>query len=213
MRPPPPWPTLRATGCRSSSLASIGIDPGTQTGFALLGAGGERISSGVWGIGPRQGEPEHMRWVYLATNLRGLIERATAIRPGEPVTVAYEHAFPGTSVTADLSGGHIAIIEFVAYSLRASVRRYEISTLKKHATGTGRATKVEMIRAANARWNLALPFNEHLGEFQRTRGGVVKTDARGNPLPKLPTFPGGSDNHADALWVASAAMTLAGTPR
>lgn len=187
-------------------MISLGLDPGTATGYALLGPSGERVFSGVWSIGGATGEHRSLRWARLATRVRGALDQAHELFPLEARIVAVEHAFPGTTLTAELAGGHLAIIEFVAYSVGVPSVRFEYSTIKRHATGSGRASKCDMLRAANNRWGLRLPYDEHVGEIKRTKDGRAKLDKDGRPLPKDPTFPGGSDNHADALWIASAAQ-------
>ena len=71
--------------------------------------------------------------------------------------------------------------------------------MKKHATGSGRAEKAAVVQAANTRWGLALPINYHLGEVH------LKGRKIGQPMET--TFPGFSDNVADALWIADTARS------
>lgn len=183
-------------------MHAIGIDPGTATGWALLGKHGQRLMSGVWDISQKDGPRAH-RWARLATALGALIDSSRELEPLEHVVIGVEHAYPATSITQELAGGHLAIIEFVAFSKGVDVRLFEYSSIKKFATGTGRASKLDMVIAANARFGTALPYNAKLGEVARDRAGKTKLDANGVPIPAEPTFPGGSDNHADALWIAA----------
>jgi len=117
------------------------LDCGTKTGWASLVDG--RIESGVQDFSLKRGESKGIRFLRFNTWLVGMLELV------KPHVVVYEMAhFRGGHATEILVGMTTRIEQFceekgIEYSSIHS------ATLKKFATGSGRANKQDMIRMAS----------------------------------------------------------------
>lgn len=175
----------------------IGIDQATACGYAVLNADGGRIVSGVWDLSPRRGEGDGFRYVRFVGLFRKLLESVGA-EEGNAV-VAYERpvAF-GHSQARSVDQVGPALVGHILY--QTEVRKIPYTAIAiataKAAAGSGKFSKLQMIDAANQKWRLKL-------------GYVVSHAFDKNGRPKPPKFPGGSDNEADALWIAEAARRQA----
>jgi crossover junction endodeoxyribonuclease RuvC len=154
----------------------LGIDPGTNCGWALLEtnmpgapfAGPIHRASGVWGLKGGRHEGGGMRFVRLRKYLRDLLDAM-------PVdAVAYEEVrrHMGTDA-AHIYGGVVATLTEVCEERSLPYTGIPVGTVKRRATGKGGADKAAMIAAARAAWPLACVDD---------------------------------DNHADALWIAASAL-------
>lgn len=121
------------------------LDCGTKTGWASLVDG--RIESGVQDFSLKRGESKGIRFLRFNTWLVGMLELI------KPHIVVYELAhFRGGHATEILVGMTTRIEEFceergIEYSSVHS------ATLKKFATGGGRANKEDMITTAQVKFN------------------------------------------------------------
>lgn len=135
-----------------SPVRILGIDPASRTGWALLEAG-ERLAGGTWDLG--QGEA--LRLVRLQDALRDTITL------GAPDLVAYEVVMghgPGGSMAAHLYGALVGVLLLTCARMQVAVRGVHVGTAKKLATGSGRADKRAMVRAARDRWGLQVTHDE-----------------------------------------------------
>jgi len=122
----------------------LALDLGTKTGWA--GSVDKRVESGVQDFSLKRGESPGMRFVRFNSWLVEMIEVI------EPDIVIYEQPHNrGGAATMVLNG-------MLAYVLEKCAK-YEVehepvhsSTLKKFATGSGRAGKEDMIKVAQARF-------------------------------------------------------------
>lgn len=131
----------------------LGIDPGSRTGWALLEAG-ERLAGGTWDLGKLDGGA---RLVRLQDALRDTITLA------RPDLVAYEVVMghgPGGSTAAHLYGALVGVLLLTCARMRVAVRGVHVGTAKKLATGSGKADKRAMVRAARDRWGLTVGHDE-----------------------------------------------------
>lgn len=167
----------------------VGIDPGTKCGWAVLDTStGARLGSGVWDISNRPGEGAGFREVRFVSSLRRLLDAypEAVVMYEAPVSIG---TFAGGSA-AELSGALRGLLRYHCETRRPPVAysTVNISAVKRIATGSGNAKKGRMVLAANARWGMELRIEE---------GPINKKS--GKPTER---YPGGSDNEADALWVA-----------
>ena len=166
----------------------IGIDTGTQCGYAVVDAHGVRLDSGIWHFGLKPDERDGQRLARFIHASRALI---ASQQEHDRCCVGYEKAYPITPVTAALAGAFEGCLQVVCEQLRVPIRPIAPMSIKKHAL-SGRATKAQMVEAANRRWNREIRIDYREGQFDKLM------------QPKPPTFPGGGDNEADALWTADA---------
>ena len=136
-------------------MITIGIDPGTACGWAMLDGAGKRLGSGVWDLRVLRGEGNGMRFIRLRSHLTELIRTAKEL--GGDVLVTYE------LVTRHRSGhvGHVyggiqSHLMTVCEDHGTAYSPVPWEDLKLRATGRRGAKKPEMIAAANAHWGLDL---------------------------------------------------------
>lgn len=122
-----------------------GIDPGLGvTGYAVLKVTGDALSvvdAGICRADPRRS---------LASRLVDIDQDVSAVLTEHmPDVVAVEalYAHYGHPRTAILMGHARGVILLAAARLGINVRSYAATRIKKHLTGNGRATKVQMQRA------------------------------------------------------------------
>lgn len=134
-------------------IVYIGIDPGTRCGWAMLDEHGARLVSGVWDLAPRRHEGGGMRYVRLASYLTAALD---AYAGRAPLRLAYEEVrkHMGTDA-AHIYGGIIATIARECEERQLPYVAIPVGTIKKLATGNGRADKTVMCSAAAARWPAA----------------------------------------------------------
>jgi Holliday junction resolvasome RuvABC endonuclease subunit len=117
----------------------LGLDLGTKTGWAVYQDG--RIYSGAVDLRPRRGDSPGMRMLYLRSFLN------THLVP--PDLVVYERPH--------LRGGHAAAVlshlegELLSWCATLNLTHHAVhsGTLKKFASGSGTASKEEMVRLAS----------------------------------------------------------------
>lgn len=124
------------------------VDPGNYFGFALT-VDGELAYSGVWHLKGEAHEPVGRRFHRLFHRLADIAEA------GVPDVVAIETKFalPGSSTRNLLNtGGYLAVLHTWCVEHQIStVRELAPSSLKKRATGHGRADKADMAAWASHR--------------------------------------------------------------
>lgn len=120
------------------------LDCGTKTGWASLVDG--RIESGVQDFSLKRGESKGIRFLRFNTWLNDMLELV------KPYIVVYEMAhFRGGSATEILVGMTTRIEEFCE-SKDIEYSSVHSSALKKFATGSGKANKEDMMRAATLKF-------------------------------------------------------------
>lgn len=138
----------------------IGIDIGTNCGWAVLLPDGSRRDSGVWHMGlrpatkSRPADHRAQRWLDMAANVRALLSTY------RPAVVVYERPVGRSSDRGGRStwlvhGGLLAQLEIVALELD-NLPLVEVSPAewKRAMVGSGNAGKPEYVAAANARHGL-----------------------------------------------------------
>lgn len=122
----------------------LGIDPGMMTGWGEIND--EGVYSGVWDL-KAEGAQHHPLWV-LGRRLTNVIDLYA------PTLICYEEPVARGMAARSLNRQLGVIIYVCEHRL---VPHYPVNpgTLKKYATGSGRADKQEMARAAEVRgWTI-----------------------------------------------------------
>ena len=122
----------------------LALDLGTHTGWAYTD--GTALESGTQTLDLRRGESPGMRFLrfrrWLDDMLRGL----------RPALVAYEAPHHRGGAATEVAVGFSTRVLEQCADLGIEHVSVHTATLKKHATGSGRAGKDDMIRAASERW-------------------------------------------------------------
>jgi len=128
---------------------SIGIDPGTRCGWAVLDEGGQRVASGTWDCSVRRGEGAGFRFVRFERVLRELLDAY----PGS--TLGYEEVRRHAGVdAAHVYGGIRAHLQRLCEERGVPYCPIPVGTVKKLATGKGNADKDAMVAAAASQWGV-----------------------------------------------------------
>lgn len=157
----------------------LGIDPGTSCGWALWSGG--QYTSGVWNLKPSAKDRPGQRFRRLRERL--ILDPVNCVD-----AVFYEEVrrHKGTHA-AHIYGGIVGCIQAWCeeFSPHISYTPVPVGTIKKFATGNGRASKDEMLAAALLKWphqfTRAIKWKEH-------KGVMVPTDKT-------------LYDQADALWI------------
>lgn len=156
---------MQPPGAPSDTPMVIGLDPGNAFGYAVLDRSGGLAVSGRWQFAPRKGDHAGDRWGRCLDKLRALFVTTSIVNPHDhasryPVLVAYEHSFNRQSVSsAAVFHGYLAMVQLAAVDVEAELRAVPWATVKKVATGNGRADKAAVIEAARSHYHLG-PLTE-----------------------------------------------------
>jgi len=121
----------------------LALDPANRTGWAYVGAGGLRLY-GAWNIAKPGDSHPGARLRRFSEGLAEFLQKFPAD------VIACEDAHFGTvnHETAAMHAELRGLIKLAAVTVGAEYVAYKPSTIKKFATGYGRAKKPQMIRAA-----------------------------------------------------------------
>jgi Holliday junction resolvasome RuvABC endonuclease subunit len=117
----------------------MALDLAQRTGFAHTDG-----AYGVFNFDWRS-IPYGLRWRRFEEWLRIML----AEHPSS--AIVYEAALHQKGAAARVANAMVTVIEMVGDELALTVKGYHLNTIKKHATGNGRAEKPEMAAAAFAR--------------------------------------------------------------
>jgi Holliday junction resolvasome RuvABC endonuclease subunit len=135
--------------------ALLGIDPGTNCGWALRFEDGSFLS-GVWNLKGGRFSGGGMRFVHLRSNLEATRKAADIDR------VAFEEVRRHLGVdAAHVYGGIVATLTSWCEEHSIPYSGIPVGTVKKLATGKGNANKDAMIAAAAGRWPAAFITNDN----------------------------------------------------
>lgn len=134
------------------SRTIIGIDPATQTGWAVLTPAGSLIGSGSVSFSfDARHEGGGMRFVRAGRFFAKLV----AQYPGCLVVYERVDRHRGTAA-AHVYGGIVAELQRVCEEAEVPYRGVPVAHAKQTATGKGNAKKKEMIAAAARRWDVVV---------------------------------------------------------
>ena len=131
----------------------LALDIATRFGYALWDdsiVGG--LASSGFGQLPNDGPPGK-RFAAFHAALRKLAP--------EVQRIAYEDAWHQQGKAGAVFGGLLAMVQVHAYQVGATLHACPVSTVKKHATGSGKADKAAMMQAATARWGVECETDDH----------------------------------------------------
>jgi Holliday junction resolvasome RuvABC endonuclease subunit len=135
----------------------LAIDPGVNLGWAIFTAAGE-FSCGTLYLGEKRGSTNGIRFLAFRTWLESVHDKEHLER------IAYEQTLTRhrSGAQAALANGLVAIMEAFASQRGVELVTINNATLKKWATGSGRAEKADMLLAAQRRWGKrCLPKDQH----------------------------------------------------
>jgi len=122
----------------------LALDCGLSTGFAVyFGDMKGRIESGVQTFKAQRGESPGIRFLYFRTWVERMINRI------KPDLVVYEMSIRRGGAATELQIGMTTRVQEMCSVLKTEYIKVHLSTVKKFATGSGRASKQDMIKAAN----------------------------------------------------------------
>ena len=122
----------------------LALDCGLSTGFAVyFGDMKGRIESGVQTFKAQRGESPGIRFLYFRTWIERMINRI------KPDLVVYEMSIRRGGAATELQIGMTTRVQEMCSVLKTDYTKVNLSTVKKYATGSGRASKQDMIKAAN----------------------------------------------------------------
>lgn len=128
----------------------IALDVATKTGWATPS------ESGVQDFTPGRGDSSGIRFLKFRRWLRGLLELVG------PDVVVYEQAHYRGGAATEVCVGLVTRVQEECARVGIEYKGYHTATLKKHATGAGKASKGDMMAAAAAKWpNVALIDDNH----------------------------------------------------
>lgn len=120
----------------------LALDLATKTGWALWD--GARIESGVQDFSPHRGESAGMRYLYFNRWLDSMAARSV------PKTdlIFYEQNFRRGGHASEVAAGFTTRVHEFCASHAIEYGQLNAMTLKKWATGSGKAAKSAMVTAA-----------------------------------------------------------------
>ena len=119
----------------------LALDCGTKTGYATNLLNGE--GSGVVDFKPKARESGGMRFLRFASWLSEMFDLV------KPSVVTYEMPHNRGGSATEVLNGMVAIVQKECASRGIEYTSVHSATLKKFATGSGRANKEDMIQACN----------------------------------------------------------------
>ena len=126
----------------------LGLDCATKTGFCLT-RNGKIIESGVQDFTKRRGESSGMLFIKFRAWLVPFIRRVKSIYSAlEPMILAYEQAHHRGGAATEICVGLVTRVLEIAAEYGCETMPVHTATLKKIATGNGRASKEEMVKRA-----------------------------------------------------------------
>ncbi len=128
----------------------LAIDPGTMTAYAegVWTEGGWPSSIGSVDLGDRTDLPVEARWTHRVVTFRSWLIKATARQPD---VIAYENGFHRGKASEFFAGLRWQL-RLRCFTNSTPYVLVTPTTLKKYATGNGRAKKYQMHDAALEKW-------------------------------------------------------------
>ena len=127
----------------------LALDQATTTGFSVVTDAGAVLASGVWRLADkkRTGESRGMRYVRFRKYLTDALDREYL---GEKISIiCHEQTLLRGGAATEIANGLKARILQSAAERGLDVTCVHTTELKKWATGSGKAEKPDMVKAAN----------------------------------------------------------------
>lgn len=129
----------------NDTLHFLALDLAIQTGWAALSFHGG-VESGVQTFDLKRGDSPGMRFFCFRVWVEEMLDRVS------PSVVIYELAHHRGGAATEIAVGFQTRVQEIAASRGIDYVGVHTASLKKFATGSGRAGKPEMIVAARKRW-------------------------------------------------------------
>lgn len=126
----------------------LALDLGTRTGFAFFTNAGARLT-GVKDFRPRR----HQNWSARFQQFKGMLDEFEALEDIDHVYYEIVRRHKGTDA-AHVYGGFVAALDEWCSGHDVPLAGFEVTHIKKFATGKGNANKGAMILAAEERWGV-----------------------------------------------------------
>lgn len=136
----------------------IGLDPGTNCGWAVLDKKGNRVESGTWVRRPRKGQ-EPMSLGQLLAQQLDQVDSLCSSYANKPCLFIFENVqfSSGGSRSSHIMGVMKAATELtVSFYDEVSWLPVGVPTWKKKVLGNAKASKKEYLEYANIRFRLEL---------------------------------------------------------
>lgn len=121
----------------------LGLDLGSRTGWAIMPSRGLVVAAGWWDIAPIRGESPGCRYLKLRAHLAEVHRAFPSLH-----VIAYEQAHHRGGPATEYAAGCVATVQAYAAEHNLEHASYHSATLKLAATGSGRASKEQMIEHA-----------------------------------------------------------------
>lgn len=131
----------------------LALDCATKTGFCLM-KDGKIIESGMQDFTKRRGESNGMLFIKFRAWLVPLVCQIRRLyvdhqtNSNEPIILAYESAHHRGGAATEICVGLVTRVLEIAAEYGAETMPVHTATLKKFATGNGRASKEDMVKKA-----------------------------------------------------------------
>ena len=125
----------------------LALDFGGKTGWAV-GSVSEVPTFGTWHIAPARGDSPGVRYINLRANLAKVLAGF-----GKIDLVCYEQCHHRGGAATEYAAGCATHVQAWCAENGIAHTSVHSATLKVHATGSGRAYKDAMGRAATAKWD------------------------------------------------------------
>ena len=140
----------------------IGLDLGTTTGFAFTE--GESVvpqQTGTINLANKRHENGGMRYIRFKGFLKDITDGVLVAKSKSDAVIFYEEVvFHRGADAAHVYGGWLAILHSYCDERGIAYSGVPIGTIKKRATGSGRANKEDMIRAARKEWGTTMTHDQ-----------------------------------------------------
>ena len=123
----------------------LGLDLATRTGWSIFDDG-RLVEWGMQDFSVGRGESPGMRYLKFRVWLDNVVKLS------EVDLVVYEQAHMRGGAATEVLVGLCTRVQEIAAGWKIDHATVHTATLKKHATGNGRAEKADMIAAAQKKW-------------------------------------------------------------
>jgi Holliday junction resolvasome RuvABC endonuclease subunit len=126
----------------------LGLDCATKTGWAITRNGGTILESGVMDFSKRRGESNGAMFLRFRKWLSDLFETQKGFPEGAITFVAYEQAHHRGGAATEIGVNLTGRVQEQCADLGLEYVAIHTATLKKWATGSGKADKTQMMARA-----------------------------------------------------------------
>lgn len=128
-------------------ISVLGVDLGTKAGWGLRDASGKWFA-GLINSQPSRFDSNAIRYIRFE---RALLELIDVHHPQRVFFEKVPMSHAGT-IAAHVYGGYLSTLQMVCEKNQIIYEGVSIQAIKSHATGTARASKEMMLRAAQLKW-------------------------------------------------------------